>query len=190
VTDMSSLFGYSLFDHSIGNWDVSNVISMYNMFNNCPFDQNIGNWDVGNVTYMNGIFQYSGLSTENYDSLLIGWASLPILQANVDFHGGSSQYCDGANAKQTLIDTYGWIITDGGAASSVNTWIGPSSGEWNDPVNWSSGFVPKFCDDVTVPPNINIIVPAGEDAYCNSLIIGSGVTVDVEPGATLYVINP
>jgi surface protein len=81
------------------------------------FDQDISDWDVSNVANMAGLLQDAGLSTENYDALLIGWAS-QALQSDFYFDGGSSQYSAGAAAaaRQTLIDTFGWIVTDGGLA--------------------------------------------------------------------------
>jgi len=54
----------------------------------------------------------SGLSINNYDALLIGWSQLE-LENNVLF-GGFSQYCNGADARQYIIDNFNWNITDGG----------------------------------------------------------------------------
>lgn len=42
-----------------------------------------------------------GLSAEN-------------LQPNVHFSGGNSTYCNGATARQSMIDNDNWTITDGG----------------------------------------------------------------------------
>jgi hypothetical protein len=61
-------------------------------------------------------------TTENYDALLNGWASLaqiptPSSQVAVQgfFHGGYTQYsAAGQAARNTLINTYGWTINDGG----------------------------------------------------------------------------
>ncbi len=65
---------------------------------------------------MMGMFSGVTLSTPNYDSLLIGWSSLP-LQNNVDFHGGNSQYSlDAVDERQYLINNFSWSITDGGQA--------------------------------------------------------------------------
>ncbi|MBN2230449.1 MAG: hypothetical protein JW779_12750 [Candidatus Thorarchaeota archaeon] len=46
---------------------------------------------------------------------MIGWSQL-ILQHGVAFHGGGSKYSAGAaaDARQHIIDTYGWTIEDGG----------------------------------------------------------------------------
>ena len=52
ITNMSNLFyNKTFFNQNIGNWDVSNVISMYAMFwNAASFNQSIAYWDVSNVS--------------------------------------------------------------------------------------------------------------------------------------------
>lgn len=53
--------------------------------------------------------------------LLIGWSNLIPLQENVSFSGGNSKYsCVAAEARQNIIDTYTWSITDGGSNSPLN----------------------------------------------------------------------
>lgn len=55
------------------------------------------------------------LSTENYENLLVSWATQP-LQPSVIFDGGYSTYCsdEAATAKAHMIAPHGWTITDGG----------------------------------------------------------------------------
>jgi uncharacterized repeat protein (TIGR02543 family) len=117
VTDMSLMFlrAYA-FNHDISGWDVSNVTDMHWMFSNATsFNQDIGSWNVSNVTDMSSMFNGVTLSTSNYSAILIGWAALPSVQIGVNFHGGYSTYNAGAAAaRQELISTYGWTITDGG----------------------------------------------------------------------------
>jgi surface protein len=121
VTNMSGMFGNSSFNEDISGWNVSKVMDMSNMFSDATsFDQDLGSWNVAVVNSMTGMFINAGLSTENYDKLLNGWNSLPSLQNGVQFHGGNSQYCLGADARQNLMDTYGWTITDGGVNCSGN----------------------------------------------------------------------
>jgi surface protein len=118
---MRSMFGgvgASSFNQPIGSWNVSNVTDMSSMFANASaFNQPIGSWNVSNVTNMASMFSGIGLSTANYDSLLIGWSSISSnetpLKPNVVFSGGNSKYCNGTSARSSIISTYGWTITDG-----------------------------------------------------------------------------
>jgi len=78
---------------------------------------NIGNWDVSGISNMANAFYdtLSNIDTTTYDALLIGWATQN-LQSNVSLNMGGSQYSSGAaaTARQTLVNTYSWTITDGG----------------------------------------------------------------------------
>ena len=50
------------FNHSIDNWDVSNVTSMTQMFQGATsFNQAIGNWDLSSVRNIYKMFEGSGL---------------------------------------------------------------------------------------------------------------------------------
>jgi surface protein len=130
VTDMRSSFsGSSSFNQDIGEWDVSSVIYMGGWFSEegmfsgaTAFNQNLSNWDVSNVIDMGDMFQGAGLSPCNYESLLEGWSQLD-LRPNVSFHGGSSRYGIGTPAEAarlSIIDNFGWTITDGGAVQHVS----------------------------------------------------------------------
>ena len=130
VTSMRSMFyGSTSFNQPIGNWDVSNVTNMPGMFSDATsFNQPIGSWNISNVTDMFGMFNGVELSTANYDELLIGWSTIATneipLKPNVTFSGGNSKYCNGATARESIISTYGWTITDGGLdCTSLDTEI-------------------------------------------------------------------
>ncbi|MER3375333.1 MAG: BspA family leucine-rich repeat surface protein [Allomuricauda sp.] len=116
VTEMGGVFfNNNVFDKDLSNWDTSNVTRMYGMFENAiSFDWSLGNWNVSKVQDMEAMFKGSGLSKENYDATLIAWNNLLSLQNGVEFDGGNSQYCSSEAARQNLIDSYGWNITDGG----------------------------------------------------------------------------
>ena len=107
------------FNQTIGSWDVSQVTTMQGMFARATaFNQDIGSWNVSKVTNMSSMFYNAKLSTVNYDAALIGWATRGanggILKTNVTFSGGNSTYCNGSDARNLLINTYGWNITDAG----------------------------------------------------------------------------
>ena len=107
-------FGATSFNQDIGRWNVistTNMISMFEMATN--FDQDLGNWNVINVTDMSKMFDGVRLSVANYDSLLIGWNS-KVLQKNVPFSGGFSQYCLGEAARSNMIANDNWTIIDAG----------------------------------------------------------------------------
>ncbi|MCJ8312083.1 MAG: BspA family leucine-rich repeat surface protein [Pseudomonadales bacterium] len=118
VTNMAAIFFNALnFNQDISNWDVSLVTQMWSMFSGAEsFDQNLSSWNVSSVIDMHDMFEYITLSTANYDALLVSWSS-KMLNSDVTFDGGNSLYTpDGSaqTARATLIDTFGWTITDGG----------------------------------------------------------------------------
>lgn len=159
AVNMSAMFrGASSFNQPVGSWDVSSVTDMSMMFMGAAsFNQNIGNWNVSNVTSMGAMFSGTTISTDNYDSLLQGWAAR-ILNNNVDFDAGLSKCTSsGLIARQYIINTYGWTINDGSVF--ISTWdttkIGGtgssdsnqiklplvSNGTYNFNVDWGDGNV-------------------------------------------------
>ena len=145
VTNLSEMFHYTDFNQSLATWDFSNVTNIKGMFKQSKFNQDVSNWDTSSVTNMDEVFfsdnqfnqslanwnienvtsfvnfgvgyQKTLLDTPNYDATLIGWgAQTPLTNRTVNF--GTSQYTSGGAveaARNTLINTYGWTITDGGA---------------------------------------------------------------------------
>ncbi|MEO9893799.1 BspA family leucine-rich repeat surface protein [Aurantibacter sp.] len=106
------------FNQDISNWDVSSAVNMWSMFVGAEmFNQNLADWDVSNVENFSGFLDSSGLSDENYNKMLVGWSQLPSLQNGVQFGASQNQYCSSKEARQLIIDTYGWAINDAGKAS-------------------------------------------------------------------------
>ena len=145
VTNIDNLFFLKTFNEDVSGWDVSNVTSMRNTFRLGPFNQDISGWDVSKVTTFNSmfdsatsfdqdlsswdiasnvnnlgdIFTNSGLSTTNYDAILIGWSAYTFTNANILFGAGTTQYSAGAAATARGVLTgapNNWTITDGGQA--------------------------------------------------------------------------
>lgn len=134
VISMANTFsGNTTFNQDISGWDVSGVSNMSSMFRGAlAFNQNLGDWDISSIAGGAGasnMFTDSGMSLENMDVTLRGWAkqgdvvSYEIFQENVSL--GLADYTD-ATAAQFLIDHYGWII-DGNLAANVT--VGNSGGE-------------------------------------------------------------
>ncbi len=117
VEQMYKIFyNASLFNGDITNWDVENVSAMNDMFLNATiFNQNLENWNISNVNNMSGMFLNSGLSVDNYDSILVGWNSLPSLQDSVSLDVDGS-YCSASaiSAKSNMENTYNWSFNDNG----------------------------------------------------------------------------
>jgi surface protein len=123
VTLMTSMFrNATTFNSDISAWNVSQVTDMTGMFSGATaFNGNLGAWDVTSVISMDTMFMDMALSVENYDALLNGWSTLN-LQNDFWFDAGNSKYsAAGAAARQYIIDTYNWGISDGGLVISTVT---------------------------------------------------------------------
>ena len=78
VEDMEHMFQEAeLFNSDLSGWNVSNVKTFASMFFRAyKFDCDLGDWEFGPFvnTNMTKMLSYSGLSINNYDNTLIGWA--------------------------------------------------------------------------------------------------------------------
>jgi surface protein len=116
VTDMRYMFANaSSANPDTSLWDVSNVTNMSLMFYSASSaNPDVSNWDVSNVTNMDRIFQGSNLSVENLTAIYENWSQLS-LQNNVSFGAGITKYnASGQAGRDILVNTYNWLITDGG----------------------------------------------------------------------------
>ena len=154
VTDMIDMFsGASSFNQDISGWNVSEVTRMAGMFVNASsFNQNLGNWNIGKVSNMSLMLFNTGLSIANYDKTLIGW-SKQTLQIGNSLNATGQSYCHAAGARQSIIDDFGWTISDGGQDCAnqefITTWEAtateltitiPTTGSGYDfTVDWGDG---------------------------------------------------
>ena len=151
VIYMDYMFAYTKsFNQPIGAWKVDQVIFMDYMFDNAlSFNRPLGDWNIGNVHQLDGMFRNSGLTAENYDHTLNDWSKLPLLQNGVTFDAGTSQYCKSEDARQTIIDTYGWTIKDSGKTSDC-----PDENAFT--TTWKTDNPGTSADNqITIPANIN-----------------------------------
>jgi hypothetical protein len=121
LTSLSRIFvNCTSFDQPIQNWDFSNIVNVGNMLNNADaFDQDLGSTDIDQVTEMSSFMaNATGLSTANYDALLIGWAAQIPLSYTGTLNMGGSKYTAGgaAEAARTALIAEIGGITDGGPA--------------------------------------------------------------------------
>ena len=121
VTTINGMFKNTVaFNQPLNNWDTSTITDMTACFDNGDgFDQDISSWDINQVTaFTNFLRNTPGLSTANYDALLIGWEAQGTMafSGTVDF-GGSTYTGGGAaeTARTNLIAEWGGIL-DGGVA--------------------------------------------------------------------------
>ena len=63
--------------------------------------------------------------------------------------------------------------------TSLNTWDGSTSADWNDPTNWSLNAVPLATNDVLIPSGMP------NDPVLNSLPDGNAKDLTIQSGATL-----
>jgi len=193
VSSMRSMFrGASSFNRDIGDWIVNSVTSMSNMFwDATSFDQNLGDWDIANVSTMNEMLRLSGLSTSNYDSTLIGWAASAVME-DVTLGAFTLTYCNGENARNTLVNSHGWVIQSDSKDCSlpcgeiINTWTGPSAGLWNSSAsNWSEGEIPTTCHQVLIPSGKSVTIPQTYQATCFSIEVEGNASLTTTTGAQL-----
>jgi len=145
ATDMSLLFYQArvLNNVDVSNFDMNGVTTVRSMFYQCyNFDRSLANWDISTIADFGTSFIIDAtLSTANYDATLISWAGqVPQLNQVISF--GNSRYSYGGAAeaaRNTLINTYGWTITDGGSNNQIINGTFDTASDWTVQDSWSIG---------------------------------------------------
>lgn len=101
------------FNQDISGWDVSNATNFNGMFSEArSFNQNLGQWDISSATSstsLGSMFNDTGLSSENYDNILLGWSQLTTLPANLTLGAQGQYYCNEA-VRTDLITNFNWTF--------------------------------------------------------------------------------
>lgn len=85
------------------------------------FNQSLGDWNVENINSFDAFISSSGMSTTNYDNLLIEWSQIN-LQPNAGFGAHNISFC-ASNARQNIINDFGWNFADAGLGQSCRVGI-------------------------------------------------------------------
>ena len=120
---VSMFNGATSFNQPLNNWDVSNVGNFLNMFANADaFQQPLNLWEPNSLGngFGQGFMGATGTSTaityNSLDTLYNGWVvDFAALQSNVTISFGDSTFTSaGLAAKNILVNSKNWTITDGG----------------------------------------------------------------------------
>ncbi|HCX23850.1 MAG TPA: hypothetical protein DHN29_18150 [Cytophagales bacterium] len=179
--------GATSFNSDLSSWNVSSAQDMDDMFRGASsFNQNLSSWDVSKVTDMGRMFDDSGLSDDNYDLTLIGWASQGGLKSNVSLGASGINYCQGAEARALLMGTYGWNISDEGQLcsdeASLLTFAIPNQERINrNDTNQTIDIIMPFGTDLTgLTPNLTISEEATvSPAIGESIDFSSNITYTI-----------
>lgn len=125
VTTFNAMSPFGKLNFDVSSWAVQGVVNLNQAFLSTSTDQqfvdqwDFSGWNISQATNLTNFIANRTLKTHNYDNTLISWSEqAPVNALTVSF--GGSKYTAGSAAeaaRNTLITTYGWTITDGG----VNT---------------------------------------------------------------------
>jgi hypothetical protein len=94
--------------------NVTNCTSFFRAFRNATgFNSSLATWDIRNATTMIAMLQNSGISTANWNASLIAWDGLVNPPLNINITSKAVATGAGITAKNNLIATWGWTITEG-----------------------------------------------------------------------------
>ncbi|MDO5979114.1 BspA family leucine-rich repeat surface protein [Flavivirga spongiicola] len=147
VLNMNSMFMNAMtFNQPFDRWDIGTV-SMRSMFNNATsLDQEFSTWNVSRVSDMTNMLDDTALTRENYDTTLIAWSE-QVLTPGVTLGALGLLYCDALEERQSMIDTYGWIIVGDILDCPIpgcTQLVAPLNGATDVPVNTNLSWEPTL----------------------------------------------
>ena len=124
VTTMQLMFsGAEAYNQPINSWNVEKVVNMENMFATAnAFQQPLNLWNLNALLtaafFMGQTGAASAITYNLLDTLYNGWVvDFAALQSGVVISFGDSKFtAAGQAAKNILVNSKGWVITDGGLA--------------------------------------------------------------------------
>jgi hypothetical protein len=98
-------YGQNAFDQDLSAWTITGLLNVTGNFNEF-------------ITNADLVARPMSFSRANYDKLLISWGNQGFVYPEIISFGDAQYTLGGAAeaARNTLINTYGWTITDGGGA--------------------------------------------------------------------------
>lgn len=157
------------FNQDISNWDVSSVKHMASMFYDAnSFNQNLGDWDVSNVQdfdgYQGGFMNLTPLSVENYDSLLIGWSQLDLVDNLTVTFWDISYSEDAVDERQAIIDNNNWTINDDGLVNYPPVFTSPDTFSVEENISGIAADIDaNDGDGGAVDENVSYSIAGGDD---------------------------
>lgn len=122
VTNMFSMFFNAIaFNQDIGSWNTAAVSNLSGMFSGATaFNQNLGSWNLKSTVVLTNMLNSTAMSCYNYSATLIGWANNPTVPSGRTLGATGRLYGTNAiTARDYLVVTKGWTITDGGSSGTV-----------------------------------------------------------------------
>lgn len=112
VSNMDYMFsGASAYNQIMNQWNLGTVSMRSTFFNATALNQYLGDWNISEVSNMSDMLDNTALVRENYDNTLIAWSE-QTLTSGLTLGAEGLPFCDALEERQSMIDIYGWNITN------------------------------------------------------------------------------
>lgn len=108
------LFQCAKFNQNISVWNVSQIANFERTLYRCNlFNHSLAAWDIRNATNMSAMLETTLMSQANWNATLIAWNALVNPPAGIAITCKAVANGAGLVAKNNLVATWGWTITEG-----------------------------------------------------------------------------